>query len=446
MPPPRNTSAISARSPSPLLVGLAGREGLFRRADGLGRLGPPHVRPSRPRSLRHHRNRDLQQHALDVLLPHHDRAGETSRAVATDRAAPGRLVADVAAAAVLTDRADMSDVAPRRDPTDGIRHPEQAGRIRPAARRPAAAERRPADPRRVRAPLRRDAAPQEGRADRRSRLHAVTRSPARHGKPHVDIIAWLGSYAAATPGAAGGDNSTLRLDLDNEPQPDAFCSSTARLRRPGRIARTTMSKAAPELVVEVAASSVSYDLHAKLNAYRRNGVREYVVWRVLDRQSTGSSSATAPTNDCRPAPTAFSQRGVPRPVAGRRGDARGEHAQGAPGRAAGAGGTRAAGAVADRREMGCRHDHRRPAQRSSPVQVKSAAPPRRRRWVRRLLLYPACIPSSGTAAASLPAPVRLRPEDQRSAAVALAAGVSPGRRADRVRAAVSDRERMKWSA
>ncbi|MGE0707428.1 MAG: Uma2 family endonuclease [Planctomycetota bacterium] len=40
---------------------------------------------------------------------------------------------------------------------------------------------------------------------------------------------------------------------------------------------------APELVAEVAASSVSYDLHDKLGAYRRNGVREYLVWRVLDR-------------------------------------------------------------------------------------------------------------------------------------------------------------------
>ena len=36
--------------------------------------------------------------------------------------------------------------------------------------------------------------------------------------------------------------------------------------------------------MEIAASSVSYDLHDKLRVYRRNGVREYVVWRVHDRQ------------------------------------------------------------------------------------------------------------------------------------------------------------------
>jgi Uma2 family endonuclease len=41
---------------------------------------------------------------------------------------------------------------------------------------------------------------------------------------------------------------------------------------------------APDLAAEVAASSVSYDLHDKLNAYARNGVREYVVWRVYDQE------------------------------------------------------------------------------------------------------------------------------------------------------------------
>jgi Uma2 family endonuclease len=38
----------------------------------------------------------------------------------------------------------------------------------------------------------------------------------------------------------------------------------------------------PELIVEVAASSVSYDLHQKLDVYRRTGVREYVVERTED--------------------------------------------------------------------------------------------------------------------------------------------------------------------
>jgi Uma2 family endonuclease len=39
----------------------------------------------------------------------------------------------------------------------------------------------------------------------------------------------------------------------------------------------------PELVAEIASSSVSIDLNDKLRVYRRNGVREYIAWRVLDR-------------------------------------------------------------------------------------------------------------------------------------------------------------------
>lgn len=38
----------------------------------------------------------------------------------------------------------------------------------------------------------------------------------------------------------------------------------------------------PELVIEIAASSASYDLHQKLAVYRRNGVPEYLVHRVED--------------------------------------------------------------------------------------------------------------------------------------------------------------------
>src|SRR5688572_15224230 len=42
----------------------------------------------------------------------------------------------------------------------------------------------------------------------------------KHGKPHNEIGTWLGVYAAETPGVECFDNSTVRLDLDNEPQPD----------------------------------------------------------------------------------------------------------------------------------------------------------------------------------------------------------------------------------
>src|SRR5208282_6607351 len=44
----------------------------------------------------------------------------------------------------------------------------------------------------------------------------------RHSRPHLHLCTWLGHYEAGTPGVEGGDNGSIRLDLDNEPQPDAF--------------------------------------------------------------------------------------------------------------------------------------------------------------------------------------------------------------------------------
>jgi hypothetical protein len=102
-----------------------------------------------------------------------------------------------------------------------------------------------------------------------------------HGEQHFNLITWLGVYRIHTPGVRGADNATVRLDMDNEPQPDALL-----LIEPQRGGRTTRASGyvvgGPELACEVAASTVSIDRNAKLNAYRRNGVREYILWRVED--------------------------------------------------------------------------------------------------------------------------------------------------------------------
>lgn len=103
-----------------------------------------------------------------------------------------------------------------------------------------------------------------------------------HGAPHFDFITWAGLYRAMTAGVQGGDNSTLHLDLENEPQPDAHLRILPECGGQSRTVGGYVERA-PELVAEVSASSASYDLHDKLRAYRRNGVREYVVWRVWDR-------------------------------------------------------------------------------------------------------------------------------------------------------------------
>lgn len=105
-----------------------------------------------------------------------------------------------------------------------------------------------------------------------------------HGQPHGRILTWLGNYEAITPGVALGVEPTVRLDLDNEPQPDAVLIIIPEAGGQTRISEDDYIEGPPELVVEIAASSVAIDLHGKKQAYRRNGVREYIVWQVLDQK------------------------------------------------------------------------------------------------------------------------------------------------------------------
>lgn len=103
-----------------------------------------------------------------------------------------------------------------------------------------------------------------------------------HGDPHGQIVGWLHVYRALTRGVMMVDNTTVRLSEDSAPQPDVSlridqtCGGQSRLDKDGYI------DGPPELVAEVAASSASYDLHSKLEVYRDQGVREYIVWRVYD--------------------------------------------------------------------------------------------------------------------------------------------------------------------
>ena len=105
---------------------------------------------------------------------------------------------------------------------------------------------------------------------------------ASHGEPHSRILTWLGTYCASTPGVRLADNATVRLDSNNEPQPDALLRIEPDAGGRSRLSDDDYVEGAPELIVEVSSSSAAYDLHDKLRAYLRNGVREYVVWRVYD--------------------------------------------------------------------------------------------------------------------------------------------------------------------
>ena len=102
-----------------------------------------------------------------------------------------------------------------------------------------------------------------------------------HSRPQRIVSTWLGVYQSQHTDVDGGDGGTVRLDADNDVQPDSY------LRRFDGTSRHTDDdylEGPPEFVFEVAASSASVDLGPKLRAYRRNGVREYVVWQVWEKR------------------------------------------------------------------------------------------------------------------------------------------------------------------
>ncbi len=112
-------------------------------------------------------------------------------------------------------------------------------------------------------------------------------SPVRfrgHGRPHVLLLTWLGMYSALTPGVLCADNTTVRLGADSEPQPDVLLRLEPETGGNSRISADDYVEGAPELLAEIAASSASYDMHDKMDVYRRSGVQEYLVWRVYDEQ------------------------------------------------------------------------------------------------------------------------------------------------------------------
>ncbi|MCC7364781.1 MAG: Uma2 family endonuclease [Dehalococcoidia bacterium] len=105
-----------------------------------------------------------------------------------------------------------------------------------------------------------------------------------HSESHNAMATWLGLYRSMTPGVRAANDGTVRLDADNEPQPDVYLRWDAAHGGQSHESADRRIEGAPELVAEVAATSASYDLHDKMNAYRRNGVQEYIAWQVYEQR------------------------------------------------------------------------------------------------------------------------------------------------------------------
>lgn len=106
-----------------------------------------------------------------------------------------------------------------------------------------------------------------------------------HAEIHSATIGWTIAYCAATPGLHVSDNATLFLDADNEVQPDICLWLDESAGGRVQVTPDGFLRGVPELIVEIAASSAAYDLHDKMNAYRRNGVQEYLVLIIHEQEA-----------------------------------------------------------------------------------------------------------------------------------------------------------------
>lgn len=109
-------------------------------------------------------------------------------------------------------------------------------------------------------------------------------SPVSGDRERMDrrIAGWLGVYQAATPGVDGANNATS-LMLEDAPQPDLSLLILPEYGGNSRVDGLYF-QGAPELLVEVSATSASNDLHDKYDLYQAAGVREYLVVLLFDEE------------------------------------------------------------------------------------------------------------------------------------------------------------------
>lgn len=100
-----------------------------------------------------------------------------------------------------------------------------------------------------------------------------------HGLVDGTIHYWLRHYASYTPGCEMGANATC-LMLESASQPDAFLRVREAFGGRSRALKDRLF-GAPELTVEICASSTEVDFGPKLALYQRAGVQEYLTLELM---------------------------------------------------------------------------------------------------------------------------------------------------------------------
>jgi Uma2 family endonuclease len=103
---------------------------------------------------------------------------------------------------------------------------------------------------------------------------------ADHGRPHALLMTSLGTYEAHTSGAMLYDSITIRLGISSDPEPDGVLLIPEEYGGRTRISDDRYVEGNPELVFEIARTSQDYDETIKLPIYARNGIPEYLLWKV----------------------------------------------------------------------------------------------------------------------------------------------------------------------
>ncbi len=113
-------------------------------------------------------------------------------------------------------------------------------------------------------------------------MAAATRR--KHGTNHLPLGTLFFAYEGHTPGTESGDNTTILLGDEGEPQPDLYLRILPEWGGQSRTTEDDWVEGPPELIAEIAHRSRSIDLHAKREDYARYGVREYLVLCLDDNQ------------------------------------------------------------------------------------------------------------------------------------------------------------------
>ncbi|WDQ17909.1 Uma2 family endonuclease [Rhodopirellula sp. P2] len=127
-----------------------------------------------------------------------------------------------------------------------------------------------------------EAAPEKLKAERiNGRVYLMNALRATtHGDPHSILNFWLSTYAMHAPNLVVSDNATVFLGSDHEPQPDLCMrqqvGGSTHLNHEGYLVGP------PELIVEIAGSSASYDFGEKREVYEAAGVGEYLIFETLE--------------------------------------------------------------------------------------------------------------------------------------------------------------------